>query len=129
MLLQFIIFGVVGLALEVLWTGLGSLKSRDFRATSKTSIWMFFIYGLAAFMWPLVALLAPFPWFVRGLVYAAGIFLVEYAAGMALKLANACPWDYSHARTNISGVIRLDYAPLWVIVGLLMEYIHLNFFN
>lgn len=34
-----------------------------------------------------------------------------------------CPWDYSHAKTNIDGVIRLDYAPLWMAAGLLFERI------
>ena len=32
-----------------------------------------------------------------------------------------CPWDYSRARSNIQGVIRLDYAPVWFLTGLLYE--------
>lgn len=31
------------------------------------------------------------------------------------------PWDYSHARLNVKGVIRLDYAPVWFLTGLLYE--------
>ena len=30
-------------------------------------------------------------------------------------------WDYSRAKFNIKGVIRLDYAPLWFTAGLFFE--------
>lgn len=50
-----------------------------------------------------------------------GIFAVEYAAGTYLKRRGRCPWDYSRAKTNIDGVIRLDFAPLWFFTGLLFE--------
>ena len=38
-----------------------------------------------------------------------------------LKKRNMCPWDYSKARWNIKGVIRLAYAPVWFLTGLLYE--------
>lgn len=38
-----------------------------------------------------------------------------------LKKAFKCPWDYSKCKYNIKGVIRLDYAPIWFIVGLFYE--------
>ena len=31
--------------------------------------------------------------------------------------------DYSNAPTNINGVIRLDYAPVWMAAGLIFEKI------
>ena len=49
------------------------------------------------------------------------IFLTEYVSGTILKKRNCCPWDYSHAKLNIHGVIRLDYAPVWFLTGLLYE--------
>lgn len=58
---------------------------------------------------------------VRGSVYAGGIFLTEYLSGMFLKKRGLCPWDYSHAKLNVNGVIRLDYAPVWFLTGLLYE--------
>ena len=126
--MRFVIFGAVGLVMEVFWTGLGSLIAKDRRATSKTSIWMFFIYGLAGFMMPLALVLSPVFWLWRAIIYAVCIFVVEYAFGRALKAMDACPWDYSGVQVNVHGVIRLDYAPLWMAVGLIMEYIHFNFF-
>jgi len=113
--------------MEVLWTGAGSLLRRDFRATSNTSLWMFFIYGSAAFFTPLIDSIYPLPMLVRGLIYALCIFAVEYTTGMALKAAKICPWDYSDAKTAVHGVIRLDYAPAWATAGLFFEFVYINF--
>ena len=49
------------------------------------------------------------------------IFTAEYITGYILKKRNMCPWDYSKAKYNINGLIRLDYAPLWFLVGLVFE--------
>ncbi|MCL2397442.1 MAG: hypothetical protein FWC93_05185 [Defluviitaleaceae bacterium] len=102
---------------------MASLLKRDFRATSTTSIWMFFVYGSAAFFTPLIMLVYPLPWMIRGGIYAMCIFLVEYVVGMSLRGINACPWDYSTARYNVQGIIRLDYAPVWFGVGLIFEFV------
>jgi len=113
--------------MEVLWTGLGSLLRRDFTAASNTSIWMFFIYGCAAFFTPLIDTIYPLPMLVRGLIYALCIFVIEYISGMALRAADICPWDYTGAKTAIYGVIRLDYAPAWMAAGLFFEFIYIRF--
>jgi len=128
MLIRFAVFGIIGWAMEVFWTGLGSLLRRDFSAKSTTSIWMFFIYGSAALFAPLIGAVAPLHWALRGAVYAMCIFAVEYGAGMLLKAADICPWDYTGARTSVQGVIRLDYAPVWFAVGLIFEFIYVRAF-
>lgn len=51
------------------------------------------------------------------------IYTAEYISGIILKKYDACPWDYSKAKLNYKGVIRLDYAPVWFIAGLLFEKI------
>ena len=86
-----------------------------------SSIWMFPIYGMAFLLAPLSRLLNGKSVWVRGSVYAGGIFLTEYLSGMFLKKRGLCPWDYSHAKLNVNGVIRLDYAPVWFLTGLLYE--------
>ena len=107
--------------MEVLWTGLGSLVKKDYKLRSKTSIWMFFIYGMVVFLEPVYLLLQSFPFLLRGAVYSLCIFAGEYVTGGALKRAGLCPWDYSHARFGVQGIIRLDYAPVWFVAGLLFE--------
>jgi uncharacterized membrane protein len=103
-----------------------SLFRRDFRLVSNTSIWMFFIYGLAVFMEPLVHAVSGFPIIMRGVIYVCCIFILEYTAGMLMTKLKVCPWDYSSAKLNIHGVIRLDYAPAWFALGLLFEYVCVN---
>ena len=126
MIIRFIIFGVIGWCLEIMFTGIVSLVRNDIKMTSKTSIWMFFVYGSGAFFLPVVHFLLPFPIFVRGLIYTLLIFMAEFAAGFAMRQIDACPWDYSEAKLNVMGIIRFDYAPLWFIVGLLFEFTHLR---
>ena len=49
------------------------------------------------------------------------IFSAEYISGKLLQKKELCPWDYGRAKWNIGKVIRLDYAPLWFMVGLFFE--------
>ena len=84
---------------------------------------MFPIYGMAAVIAPVFKLLREKPILLRGSIYALGIFSFEYLIGSLLKKHELCPWDYSDAKANIDGVIRLDYAPFWMLAGLLFERI------
>lgn len=88
-----------------------------------SSIWMFPIYGMAAFLAPVSRWIQKKGTLFRGSVYACIIFLGEFITGSLLKKRDMCPWDYSKARWNIDGVIRLDYAPVWFFTGLLFEKI------
>jgi len=126
MIMRFVIYGFIGWGAEVLWTGLHSLLKKDFRLTSQTSIWMFFIYGSAVFFEPLVRAVERFPLLVRGLMYVLCIFTIEYIVGIVMKKLKVCPWDYSAAKLNVHGVIRLDYAPAWLVMGLLFEFVFLR---
>lgn len=125
MLIRFLIYGLMGWCMEVLWTGLGSFMKRDYRLTSTTSIWMFFIYGMAVFLEPVCNLLFSLPVMLRGGVYVLCIFMIEYITGSFLKKINICPWDYGDSKYNVQGVIRLDYAPVWFTAGLLFEYMYM----
>ena len=97
---NFFVCGLTGWCMEILFTSTGSFLKQDKRLIGRTSVWMFPIYGTAAVIAPLYHSIKNLPALLRG-----------------------CPWDYSHAKTNIDGVIRLDYAPLWMAAGLLFERI------
>ena len=125
MLTQFLIYGVSGWMMEIIWTGLSSLLKGNFKLTATTSIWMFFIYGLVAFTGPVYDALSMMPLIVRGGVYTVCIFIVEYITGVCLKKVKICPWDYSGCRFAVSGVIRLDFAPAWFTAGLIFERMHI----
>ena len=110
--------------MEVFWTGLGSLKGKDYKLSSNTSLWMFFIYGMVVFLEPFFRLTASVNFLLRGLVYASLILAAEFVTGMMLKRASICPWDYSTTRFHVKGVIRMDYIPVWAAAGLIFERIY-----
>lgn len=123
MIKKFLMCGLTGWCMEVFWTGLGSALNKDQKLTSVTSLWMFPIYGMAVIIEPVSQHLTKkkIPSATRGLIYAVMIFATEYTTGSILKKMDCCPWDYSHAKLNINGVIRLDYLPVWFAAGLIYE--------
>jgi uncharacterized membrane protein len=125
---RFMVYGALGWCAEVAFTGLnGFVRTRDPRLPGRTSLWMFPIYGLVRPLFePAHDLMRDrVPAAARAAVYAAGFMAVEYATGRALRAAvGRAPWDYSHARLNLDGLTRLDYAPLWAAAGLALERVH-----
>lgn len=115
--------GLIGWAMEIFWTGLHAFRVRNLKLTGNSSLWMFPIYGCAAFLAPIMRWMKGENVLKRGLVYMSCIFLGEYVSGSLLKRHNMCPWDYSKSPWHYRGVIRLDYAPVWFLVGLLYERI------
>jgi uncharacterized membrane protein len=118
---QFILCGLTGWCMEILFTSFISLLHGDARLMGQTSIWMFPIYGMAALIGPIYQRIAHVPFPLRGIFYATAIMAVEYATGSLLRLFAACPWDYSGTRYNIRGLVRLDYFPIWFLAGLIFE--------
>lgn len=123
---NFCICGLTGWCIEILFTSAHSLIKKDKRLIGQTSIWMFPIYGMAVCIRPIYQIIKAFPTLIRGVIYSIGIFSFEYISGTFLKKRGLCPWDYSDASTNINGVIRLDFAPYWILTGLLYEKILLR---
>jgi len=123
---RFLAYGALGWCLEVLFTGLSAVLFRhDRSATGQTYLWMLPIYGGAGLLLEAMhhALLGTGAGLVlRILAYVIVIYSVEAASGHALRrLLGRCPWDYGDARFGIRGLVRLDYAPFWALVGLLFE--------
>ena len=74
--------------MEVLWTGLHSIMSRDPKLTCKTSVWMFPIYGMAAlffFYAPSADIYKGKNFMLRGGIYTLCIFATEFTTGSILK--------------------------------------------
>jgi len=131
--LNFCKCGIAGWCLEVMFTSIESVMAQDWRLMGRTSLLMFPIYGMGALLAPIGravdAWLGSRPLrstdqYVRhGMLYMVLIFTAEYISGAWLKARGMCPWDYSGRQSNINGLIRLDFAPLWFATGLLFEQI------
>ena len=128
--------GITGWCLEVLFTSAESIMRHDWRLMGRTSLLMFPSYGCRALLGPIGKWIDD--WLnpgkslsvkksdlaVRhGMLYMVLIFVAEYASGAWLRSRGMCPWDYTGRSTNIDGLIRLDFAPLWFATGLLFEQI------
>ena len=110
---RLLLYGGVGLLIEVFWTGAYSMIAGDVSLTATTYLWMLPIYGFFGLVSE------------GGLVWTGFIFAVEYVCGYLLRsYLGVCPWDYSSASYDIDGLIRLDYAPAWFFLGLLFEHLH-----
>ena len=123
MMKNFMIFGVLGWCAEILWTGFCSFLMGDASLTAKTYLWMFPIYGLAGLSLPLFLIFRRHcALWQRVGFYVFAIFTVEFLSGWFLQIVTGiCPWDYGDRLFSVGGFIRLDYAPLWAILGLLFE--------
>ena len=118
---NFIHCGILGWCLEITFTALNSFRRREFTLSGNTSVWMFPIYGMAAFLAPVCRMVKKYHFLVRGFLYALFIFSGEFITGSLLMRRELCPWNYERSRWNLARVIRLDYAPCWFIAGLLFE--------
>lgn len=131
--INFLKCGVAGWCLEVLFTSVESVMAQDWRLMGRTSLLMFPIYGCGALLAPIgrivdrwigeTSLRATDRLIRHGMLYMVLIFAAEYLTGSWLKARGMCPWDYSGRQTNVNGLIRLDFAPLWFGTGLLFEQI------
>lgn len=121
---RFLIYGFLGLTLEVVYTGLSSLLKGDLSMHGFTFLVMIPIYGLALFLEPVHNFVRSQPWWLRGVVYLLLIWGIEYISGWFLNLVlGYCPWYYDDP-LNINHWITLRMAPEWFLAGLGFEIIH-----
>lgn len=142
LLFNFCRCGIAGWCLEVMFTSVDSIMAGDWRLIGRTSLIMFPIYGMGALLLPISRFIDS--WLTdlpgledagqgrisragrmvrHGLIYMVLIFVAEYITGIWLTSVGICPWDYSIWPDNVGGVIRLKFAPLWFMTGLLFEYL------
>ena len=120
---DFIKCGVIGWCMEIVFTAIGSLRRREMQLVGQTSLYMFPIYGCAAFFKPVFFLVKRLSFPLRGLFYAASIFTAEFLSGAFLSRHSVCPWNYGRHRWHINGLIRLDFLPFLSMAGLLYEHV------
>jgi len=126
-LARFILFGLLGMLLEVFFTATFELIDGNMNMHGRTSPWMLPIYGLLGIVLvpvarPLINRGVPLP--VRAFIYMLGIFLVEYVTGIIYTAFGLVIWDYSDLPLNVHGQITLLYAPFWFVLGLVVETLY-----
>jgi uncharacterized membrane protein len=124
---RFCIYGMNGIATEVLYTALWDfIEKKNLKTVGVSSFWAFIIYGLSTlfieYLKPILVnykLKLPF----RAFIYMIWIFSWEFSTGFLLRVTfDACPWDYSeYFNWNVMGLITLEYAPLWYFASMFSE--------
>ena len=125
----FVLFGIIGVSAEVFFTSILELvkKKKNRSMTGHSSLWMFFVYGTVYFIILFGrTYLMHYNLFLRGFVYLALIYTLEFISGSILQKLKASPWDYGHdMKHDYHGIICLEFAPLWYIGGILFELLYL----
>jgi len=122
---RFLIYGLLGLFVEVAYTGLGSLINGDYSMPGNTYLVMVPVYGMAVLLEPVHDRIKGLSWWTRGSIYLILIWSIEYASGGVFDfLLGACPWHYTDP-LNVNGYITLRMAPEWFVAGLAFERVRL----
>lgn len=126
MFIRFLIYGALGTALEILWTGTNSLFGGDITLTGHSSVIMFFIYGSIIFLEPVFEIFKEQYLLVRIVTYSGIILMAEFFSGIILNYFGICPWAY-YSRFSILNVIRIDYIFVWMCAGCIYERLYFYF--
>lgn len=125
MLRRFLGYGFLGWAIEVSFTSISdSIWMRDRRLRGHSYLWMLPIYGAGGMaleaLHERLATRGVERW-ARALAYTLAIYGFEYGSATLLnRLTGDVPWRYQRG-LNLSGYVRLDYAPFWYACGWLFE--------
>jgi uncharacterized membrane protein len=127
---RFCVYGVLGWCGEILWTAITRRlrgEVNNWLLLGETSLWAFPMYGAAVFLFePLHHLVRDANFLVRGLIYLAGFWTVEYIGGWVVwKITGDKPWDYSRSPGgSLNGLIRWNFFLVWPVIGLFAEQLH-----
>ena len=124
---RFLIFGFLGMLMEVCFGALAALKNGNWNMHGHSSPWMMIDYGLiGVILMPMARPLIrkKIPLVFRAVVYMLAIFLVEFVSGWIFDLCGLEIWDYSSLPYNLYGYITLVFVPYWYGLGLVVEYLY-----
>jgi len=129
--LAFMFFAMLGVTTEVCYTALMDFAyqtgpDKDYSLKGVSYIWMLPIYGTASLLFTFgFPLIAKWPRLVRYFAIGIAALTVELVTGFILEqVTGKCPWNYVEG-WHLWGYIRLDYLPLWMFFGAIMEEFHL----
>lgn len=130
LIINTLLFACVGVTVEVLFTAVANFrKKHDWILEGHSYVWMIAIYASA---YPMFILFYPiaesWPILIRGIIYLIIIFTIEYASGWIVrKITGECPWEkqYHGKKWIVNDLIRLDYAPAWLVFALILERLYI----
>jgi len=117
-----IIYGCLGLLIEVFFTGIGSLIRKHWDATAKTYLWMCLVYGFTALILETISDAITWPFYLKAFIYVPIIYGAEALSAWVLKMIiGRVPWDYGVSHWTPMGFINLKYAPYWLLLAMAFD--------
>ena len=121
---KIVVYGCLGLLIEVFFTGISSLFRGHKDAPAKTYLWMLPIYGVSALVLEGLSEVLPWPFYIKAFVYVLFIYIAEGLSGWVLKKTTGrIPWDYGISHWTPMGLINLKYAPYWLMLAMAFDSI------
>lgn len=125
---RFLLFALLGLVMELFFTGLGRLQHGDINMQGHSSPWMMLDYGLLGIVTMYLAtpmINCRIPLVFRAIVYMLGIFFIEYTSGMFFThVLHLDIWNYHNKPYNLHGQIALSFVVPWYLLGLFVEFLY-----
>lgn len=123
-----VIYCCYGWSVEVAFNAIrNAIVSRpvDWRLPGGTQLWTGLGYAGGGCLFELAHnALRSWPFPVRGLVYLPVLYGIEFVIGWTIKRwFGHAPWEYS-GRFQVKGLIKLSYAPAWIVFLLSLERLH-----
>jgi len=130
---KFLLYGCIGIVVEVLFTGIYQLLSKNWKLTGHTYLWMFVPYGLTGLVMELVRASLDCPFYIKAFVYVPIIYGAEALSGYVILIVTrflqkllgghgaVIPWNYGSHRWTLGGLINLKYFPFWFGLAMLFE--------
>nr|XP_061794113.1 transmembrane protein 229B-like [Nerophis lumbriciformis] len=119
------VYALHGCFCEVTFTAVLDWYSiQDQRMMGYSSLWALPMYATAIYLMERMRgwlLTYHQPLSVRLITYTLFIYLWEFSWGSGLRLLGACPWDYSHYKYNLRGLVTLEYALPWAVAAFIAE--------
>jgi hypothetical protein len=131
--LKLTLFGLLGLGMEVIFTSIGQARHPKKRNRQKlfgySSLWYFPLYCtvIPAMLYLLQTPLEGHHWLVRGAVYALVIQVSEFMTMWTLRVINGespSESEYRASGRSLYGLVRPDFFPGFILVGLIFEYFY-----
>jgi hypothetical protein len=123
---EILFWGMFGICAEVAFTAVFDLVlKKEITLMGHTSLWMFPIYAFGlSYGFDLVERIIHTD-IVRYLSYPIWIWIVEIIVGFPVLKFGIRLWDYSYLSKgkHWKGIISFIHFPVWVFLGVLVEYI------
>ena len=119
---KIVVYGCLGMLIEVFFTGISSLLRKHWDATAKTYLWMGPIYGLTALILEAVSNAISWPFYLKAFVYLPIIYGAEALSAWAIKqIIGRVPWDYGVSHWTPMGFVNFKYIPFWFVLAMAFD--------